>query len=205
MYINGSYLLLAAVLMFFFDICLILYAVIYRRYAIVPMSRTSILVSIAASIALALVCIYIITRQSEILSHSNAPLVILMWSLCTTLAFVWMVTLLYKSDRTARELVETLVGITEASAPNLNGNAIYIRLLAKLMYRHMPLDMKLKINPNELYYAALLIDVGQLGVPRQLREKWGKLSSEERILMKKCPDIASELLSQSKSFRRIAE
>ena len=198
-------MLLAAFLLFFFDIGLILYALLYRRYAIVPLSRTGVFVSIAASVALAMICVYILMRQSEILSHSNAPLVILMWSLCTTLALVWMVTLLYKSDSTARELIETLVGITEASAPNLNGNAIYIRLLSRLLYRHMPLDMKLKINPNELYYAALLVDIGQLGIPRELREKWGKLTSEERALMKKSPDIASQLLSQSKSFRRIAE
>ena len=205
MYINGSYMLLAALLLFFFDICLIVYAMIYRRYAIVPMSRISFFASVAASLAMTLICIYIITRQSEIMSHSNAPLVILMWSLCTTLAFVWMVILLYRSDRTARDLIETLVGITEASAPNLNGNAVYIRLLSRLLYRHMPLDVKLKINPNELYYAALLIDVGQLGIPRELREKWGKLTSQERALMNKSPDIASQLLSQSKSFERIAE
>ncbi len=53
-------------------------------------------------------------------------------------------------------------------------------------------------------HAALLIDIGKLGIPRHIREKWGKLSAEELKLMKKSPDIADYMNLEGSQIEALA-
>ncbi|MCR5791486.1 MAG: hypothetical protein K6G83_16530 [Lachnospiraceae bacterium] len=205
MYINAQYLLLISLLLFLSDACLIVYFLIYRRLAIVPMSRISLVSAVAATAILIAGSVQIIRKQDEMLANTAAPRGIFTCCMFVTLFLVWLIILLRSADRSAAKLFESLIAIAEAGAPNLNGNAIYVQKLTKLLYENLPIEDRLRVNPNELEYAAILIDVGQLGIPRQLREKYGKLTAEERQIMRKSPDIAENLLSSSSSFKRIAK
>jgi hypothetical protein len=205
MYINGQYLLLISLLLFMSDACLIVYFLIYRRLAIVPMSRISLVSAVAAAALLVAGSIQIIRKQDVMLTNTSAPRGIFTCCIFVTLILVWLIILLGSADRSAGKLLENLIAIAEAGAPNLNGNAIYVQNLAKLLYYNLPIEDRLRVNPNELAYAAIMIDVGQLGIPRELREKYGKLTAEERQIMRKSPDIAENLLSSSSSFKRIAK
>ena len=48
---------------------------------------------------------------------------------------------------------------------------------------------------DEIYYAALLHDVGKIGISRTILNKKGKLSNEEYQVIKEHPDIGAQILS----------
>ena len=48
---------------------------------------------------------------------------------------------------------------------------------------------------DEIYYAALLHDVGKIGISRSILQKPGKLSNEEYQVIKEHPDIGAQILS----------
>jgi len=48
---------------------------------------------------------------------------------------------------------------------------------------------------DEIYYAALLHDVGKIGISRSILQKTGKLSDEEYQVIKEHPDIGAQILS----------
>ncbi len=48
---------------------------------------------------------------------------------------------------------------------------------------------------DEIYYAALLHDVGKIGISRTILNKKGKLSDEEYQIIKEHPDIGAQILS----------
>lgn len=204
MYISGQYLLLTALLLLLLDSCIVLYTLIYRRRALVSSTWIGAILTFTVITGLLFTSLRIVLEESRFLSEPNMPEAVLGMSVCATVFVVWQAVTLRSAGRDTRILLENLVCITEASAPNLNGNALYIQLLSDLLYHNLPVDERLRLNPEELSYAALLIDVGQLGVPRQLREKWGKFTDEERALMRRSPDIAAQILQSSVSCKRIA-
>ncbi|MBR5419667.1 MAG: hypothetical protein IK115_00815 [Lachnospiraceae bacterium] len=204
MYINPSYILLMALLLFLADACIVIYTLIYRRPVIAPKSSAAIAAGWISAAALFSAVVCIICMKQQILAMEKAPLAVFLIAVFISLFLLWMVNLLKRADRSAKQLLEMLVGIAETNAPNLNGNAIYVRRLSELIYHYLPIDMKLKVNPEELIYASVLIDVGQLALPRELREKWGKLTEEERMLVRKSPEYTVRILKDSGSFQRIA-
>ena len=102
------------------------------------------------------------------------------------------------------EMLEALVGVIEVGDPNLEGHSLYVHNLTMLLYHKLPLFKKLSINPNNLQYAALLLDVGKLGVPRRIIDKAGKLSEEEWDVVRRHPEIGVKILAPMHSFDNIS-
>ena len=48
---------------------------------------------------------------------------------------------------------------------------------------------------DEVYYAALLHDVGMIGIPDSIIEKDGNLNEEERLTVQKTPELSAQILS----------
>ena len=94
-----------------------------------------------------------------------------------------MLTLLAKllADTKERsiDITKVLIGVIDARDPNLNGHSRHVEQLTMLLYENLPLTKKKLINPVSLEYAALMHDVGKLGVPEKILLKPDKLSSEE--------------------------
>ncbi len=103
------------------------------------------------------------------------------------------------------EVTETLIGVIETRDPNLNGHSRNVQKLSMCLYRHLPASMKEGISPVSFEYAALLHDVGKLGVPESILNKPGKLDPEEWDIMKQHPKIAMELLKSIPSFDEIKD
>lgn len=103
------------------------------------------------------------------------------------------------------EITETLIGVIEARDPNLNGHSRNVQMLSMCLYRHLPASMKEGISPVSFEYAALLHDVGKLGVPESILNKPGKLEPEEWDVMKQHPKIAMDLLRSLPSFDEIKD
>ena len=122
--------------------------------------------------------------------------------------FVFIILLLIKNImNTAKErsleVTELLVGVLDARDPNLNGHSIHVKNLAMLFYNHLPHSIKSGINPISLNYAALMHDIGKLGVPEAILNKPAALSDEEWKIMRTHPQVGVKLLKPLKSFDSI--
>ncbi len=103
------------------------------------------------------------------------------------------------------ELTETLIGVIEARDSNLNGHSRNVQKLCMCLYKYLPSNMKEGISPVSFEYAALLHDVGKLGVPEAILNKPGKLDPEEWEVMKQHPKIAMNLLKSLPSFDEVKD
>lgn len=103
------------------------------------------------------------------------------------------------------EVAETLIGVIEARDPNLNGHSRNVQMLSTCLYKHLPANLKENINSVNFEYAALLHDVGKLGVPEAILNKPGKLDPEEWEVMRLHPMIAMDLLRSFPSFDEIKD
>jgi HD-GYP domain-containing protein (c-di-GMP phosphodiesterase class II) len=103
------------------------------------------------------------------------------------------------------QIAETLIEVIETRDSNLNGHSRNVEMLSMCLYRYLPASMKDGISPVSFEYAALLHDVGKLGVPESILNKPGKLAPEEWDVMKQHPKIAMDLLRSLPSFDEIKD
>ncbi len=122
-----------------------------------------------------------------------------------SLALVLMYYLVDSLKDRSMEITETLIGVIEARDSNLNGHSRNVQELSMCLYRHLPASLKDKISPVSFEYAALLHDVGKLGVPESILNKPGKLNPEEWNVMKQHPKIAMDLLKSLPLFDEIRD
>lgn len=102
------------------------------------------------------------------------------------------------------EITEMLVGIIDARDPNLNGHSVYVKELTMLFYQYLPRHLRNEINPVSLEYAALMHDIGKLGVP-DILNKPAKLDDEEWEVMRRHPKIGVNLLKPLKTFDSVSD
>ena len=98
--------------------------------------------------------------------------------------------------------VEYLISIMEMRDPNLNGHSLHIEKLSLLLYDALPTPMRLTVRRNDLAYAALFHDIGQVGVTGTI-SKAGKLTSDERAAVSRHPEISVEILKQIDGYKKI--
>ena len=118
-----------------------------------------------------------------------------------------VLTLMFRLVRTVKDnclnIAETLISVVDARDPNLNGHSRYVRNLTMLIYDYLPQNRKSSINPISLEFAALMHDVGKLGIPEQILNKPAPLSEEEWVIMKNHPRLGTKILSPLNSFHEI--
>ena len=116
-------------------------------------------------------------------------------------------TLMFRLIDTLRErsidVARVLVGVIDARDPYLNGHSHHVQALTMLLYRYLPRQMKKELNPVSLEYAALLHDVGKLGVPEFILNKPTRLDPEEWEVIVSHPSVAVQLLEPLHSFDEI--
>ncbi|MBQ7159646.1 MAG: HD domain-containing protein [Treponema sp.] len=125
-------------------------------------------------------------------------------SIMAFLLLSWAFGQLKISERRAMTVLETIVGVIEAGDPNLEGHSLHVRNLTLLLYDNLPLAQRLSINVRNLEYASLLLDVGKLGVPRNIINKTGKLEPEEWDLIRRHPELAVKILQPITAFDTIS-
>ena len=109
----------------------------------------------------------------------------------------------YYEEMRQQQIIEILVGIVEKGDPNLNGHSLHVFYLCSVIYEFLPYSYKVLIRENDLRYASLLLDIGKLGIPRDILKKSGKLKEEEWDIVKKHPEIGVELLKDVPGFEKI--
>lgn len=101
------------------------------------------------------------------------------------------------------EITETLIGVIEARDPVLNGHSRHVQNLCLCFLDYLPPGIRNKISPVDFAYAALLHDVGKLGVPERILNKKSGLTDEEWSVMRQHPKIAMDILKSLPSFNDI--
>ncbi len=89
----------------------------------------------------------------------------------------------------------SLMGILEKRDANLDGHSAHTQRLAMLLYSFLPWNIRIKIRQEDLSYAALLHDIGKLGIPKEILDKPGKLDDNEWKIMRRHPEISVSILS----------
>ena len=132
-------------------------------------------------------------------------ILVLCVSVLITVLCEWSFSQLHGTELHAMELLQALVGVIEAGDPNLDGHSLFVRDLTMLLYDNLPFRYRVRLNADDLQYAALLLDIGKLGVPRAIINKSGKLEKAEWNLMRRHPEIGAKILQPIPSFHKIAE
>jgi len=101
------------------------------------------------------------------------------------------------------DVTEVLISITENRDPNLNGHSRNVQNITMLFYKYLPKEIQNSINPVSLEYAALMHDVGKLGIPEKVLNKPGKLEPDEWEIMKQHPKIGVKFLEPLHTFKHI--
>lgn len=141
-----------------------------------------------------------------ITSHADLVTALILFFGSVFVAIV--LTLLFHLLSTAKErsidIAEVLVGVIDARDPNLNGHSRYVQEVTMQFYRYLPANLKKDINPVSLEYAALMHDVGKLGVPESILNKPAKLDEDEWTVMRNHPRTGVKILKPLHTFDEIS-
>jgi len=159
---------------------------------------------------LALVLLIFFLMGYLFVAFTSAPNLMMAFILFFGSVFVTIVeTLMFKLIETAKErsidVAEVLVGVIDARDPYLNGHSQHVQALTMLFYRYLPKHIKKDLNPVSLEYAALLHDVGKLGVPESILNKPAKLNPEEWEVVVTHPEVGVRILKPLHSFDNIRD
>ncbi len=132
-------------------------------------------------------------------------LVLFFGSVFVTIMLVLTKTLISTAKERSLQIAQVLIDVVDARDPNLHGHSRHVQNLTMCLYRHLPKQLKSKINPTSLEYASLMHDVGKLGVPESILNKPGKLDEEEWKVMKNHPKIGVHFLNRVSSFQKISD
>jgi HD-GYP domain-containing protein (c-di-GMP phosphodiesterase class II) len=102
------------------------------------------------------------------------------------------------------ETIQSMVDAMEAKDFYTKGHSEHVLKLAELLYRHLPDNVKLKIDITKLKDAAMLHDIGKIGIPDGILNKPGKLSDEEYTVIQQHPKNSKNILEKT-AYRDISD
>ena len=94
-------------------------------------------------------------------------------------------------ERLSEEVMRTLANTIDAKDKYTNGHSLRVALYSKEIAKRYG---KSKKEQQEIYYMALLHDIGKIGVPDQIINKDSRLTDEEYRAIKQHPAIGSDIL-----------
>lgn len=99
------------------------------------------------------------------------------------------------------EFVDCITSALDARDPYTGNHSRRVSDMACMLCGMLGLDEN---TTCEVHIAGHLHDIGKIGIPDSVLLKEGKLNDEEWELMKKHPQIGSDILSKSQTLSRIA-
>ena len=101
-----------------------------------------------------------------------------------------------ESDRMHTRIIKSLVMSLEARDPYTKGHSLSVAMLAQ----RIASEIGPQIDPNRVYLAGLLHDVGKIGIPDRILLKPGPLTSDEWEVMKSHPVVGAQILKPIKLY-----
>lgn len=134
----------------------------------------------------------------------NVWVLVALAALFCLLAIFFLVLLKQERERTLRT-TRAMMGILEKRDRNLDGHSAHTQFLISEFYSALPWNMKLKLSAEQLNYAALLHDIGKLGIPTEILDKPGKLTDDEWRVIRHHPEISVDFVKQMGMFDPIID
>jgi HD-GYP domain-containing protein (c-di-GMP phosphodiesterase class II) len=107
-------------------------------------------------------------------------------------------------SKKTREIIMTLVNTVEAKDKYTRGHSEHVANIVELIYNYLPNEIKKKINFSILMDAAILHDIGKIGISESILNKSGILTPEERLIIEEHPGIGKHILENT-SYQSVAE
>lgn len=136
--------------------------------------------------------------------HLVTALILFFGSIFVAIVLTLLTHLMNTAKKRSIDIAEVLVSVIDARDPNLNGHSRYVQEVTMLFYRYLPANLKKGINPVSLEYAALMHDVGKLGVPESILNKPAKLDEDEWKVMRGHPRTGVKILKPLHTFANIS-
>ncbi|NLW79564.1 MAG: HD domain-containing protein [Ruminococcaceae bacterium] len=102
------------------------------------------------------------------------------------------------------EIIRTLVNAMEAKDKYTRGHSVHVMNLVNLFYKYLPDEMRQQINPEHLADAAILHDIGKLGISDIVLNKPGPLTEDEMAVIRTHPRVGKDILAQT-SFSELGD
>ncbi|MBE6136611.1 MAG: HD domain-containing protein [Erysipelotrichaceae bacterium] len=136
--------------------------------------------------------------------HLVTAFIMFFGSLFVSLVLLLMIQLIKTSKERSLEIAQILISVIDARG-SLQGHSLHVKNLMMVFLKHLPRYMKTEFSPVSIEFAALLHDIGNLGVPEEILEKNGDLTPEEWEKMRTHPQVGVRLLRPVKSFDYISD
>ena len=132
-------------------------------------------------------------------------LILFFGSIFVSVVIILMNRLIKTSKERSLEIAQILISVIDSRDSKLQGHSMHVKNLMTLFYKYLPRHLKSDYNLVSLEYAALLHDIGKLGMPEEILKNEGHLNDEEKALMRTHPQMAVRLLRPIRSFDLIAD
>jgi putative nucleotidyltransferase with HDIG domain len=106
-----------------------------------------------------------------------------------------------KSERMSFQMMTALAGTIDAKDPYTNGHSSRVSMYAREIAKRAGYDEAFQQN---IYFVALLHDIGKIGIPDNILGKTGKLTDEEYEIIKLHTTIGAEILSEITEIPKVA-
>jgi HD-GYP domain-containing protein (c-di-GMP phosphodiesterase class II) len=107
-------------------------------------------------------------------------------------------------SKKTEEIIKTLVKTIEAKDRYTRGHSIHVANITELIYDNLPERLKNKICKTRLMDAAILHDIGKIGISDAILNKPGSLTPEERDVIEQHAVMGKRILEPT-SYQLIGE
>jgi HD-GYP domain-containing protein (c-di-GMP phosphodiesterase class II) len=102
------------------------------------------------------------------------------------------------------ETIQSMIYSMEAKDFYTKGHSDHVSKLAELLYEHLPETLKRKIDFVKLKDAAMLHDIGKIGIPDGILNKPGRLTEDEYEIIRQHPENGRKILEKT-AYRDICD
>lgn len=106
-----------------------------------------------------------------------------------------------RTEKLSIEVIQALAGTIDAKDRYTNGHSSRVADYARMLAEALELSEQ---EQKEVYYSALLHDIGKIGIPDKLINKPAKLTDEEYEVIKTHPIIGNQILSSISTVKDIS-
>lgn len=100
------------------------------------------------------------------------------------------------------DIISSFLTVFEHHDPYTKGHSEAVADISVQIGKKMNLS---QTELNDLYWAGILHDIGKIVVPAEILNKKGRLNDDEFSVIKKHPVIGYEIISKSKSLKKVAQ
>ncbi len=108
----------------------------------------------------------------------------------------------YHSEQKYVKTVETFLNVTENKIPHFRGHSERVTKFCQILLKRMRISREEK---NAIEYAALLHDIGKMGMPENLLKIRSYLTNEEVKLLQSHPETGKNLVQQISGLNKESE